>query len=103
MEYKVVYGDKVTSFVISKTKTGGAIEYSNNLGLKSSTKISTTDFDYLKDKVNKAKGPTNKLEFCRRSYIEVTTDKRKLMGCIGGQNTVARNLQSTVNLLSILF
>lgn len=101
--FKVVYGEKTTLFLISKSRAGGRVEFSNNLGARSSKDISSDDYDYLNSKVQKLSGPTNRKEFCLRNYVELTADGKRLLGCLGAPNKLAKDMQETVNLLSVLF
>lgn len=103
IQFKVVYGEKTTLFVVSKNKGGGLVEFSNNLGAKESKTISFADYDYLKSKISNLSGPTNRKEFCMRSFIEVKTENRELLGCLGASNKLAVDIQETTNLISVLF
>jgi|GEM_PF-3885432 hypothetical protein len=103
IQFKVVYGEKTTLFVVSKSKNGGVVEFSNNLGAKETKTISFADYDYLKSKVSSLSGPTNQKEFCMRNFIEVKTESREFLGCLGALNKLAVDIQETTNLISILF
>lgn len=103
IRFRVVYGEKTTFFIVSKTKNGGRVEFSNNLGARETKELSIADYDYLKSKVSSLSGTTNQKEFCMRNFIEVKTDTRELLGCLGAPNKLAENIQETTNLISILF
>ncbi len=102
IRFRVVYGEKTTFFVVSKTKNGGRVEFSNNLGARETKELSIVDYDYLKSKVSNLSG-TNQKEFCMRNFIEVKTDSREILGCLGAPNKLAEDIQETTNLISILF
>ena len=101
--FRVVYGEKTTSFVLSKVSTGGRVEFANTEGARATKTISAADYEYLKSKVAALKGPTNRSEYCPRSFVTVTTAERELLGCLGAPNALAKDLQETTNLLSLLF
>lgn len=103
IRFRIIYGEKTTFFVISKTKNGGLVEFSNNLGARDRKEISLADYRYLKTRVSNLSGTTNQKEFCMRNFIEVQNDNRKLLGCLGAPNKLAEDIQETVNLISILF
>ena len=99
----VVFGEKTTSFIILKSKTGAVVGFSNNAGETRSTEVSKDDYAFITDKINKISGTTNQKSFCNRNYIEVETDARNLVGCLGSTNKVAEELQRVTNLLTLLF
>lgn len=101
--FKVVYGEKTTIFNVSKGKNGGRVEFSNNLGARDTKEISVADYEYLKSKVLGLSGTNNQKEFCMRNFIEVKTDSREFLGCLGAPNKLAVEIQETANLISVLF
>ena len=103
IKIKVIYGEKITLFSISKIKDKGKVEFSNNAGAKGAKEISLKDYEFLKNKIAKAPGTSNDTSFCLRNYIAVTLNNREMIGCIGSSNSFARELQETTNLVSILF
>lgn len=100
---RVLYGEKVTLFSITKTKSGGQVDFSNNSGAKQVRAISMKDFNFLSEKVAKISGISNDKAFCIRNFISIETEGKKLIGCIGASNEFARGVQETTNLVSILF
>ncbi len=103
MRLKVVYGEKTTVFLVSKSKNGGYVHFSNNLGTQDGKPINSADFDFLSSKVASFQEPTNLKEFCSRNYIELKSDGRELLGCLGAPNKLAEGMQELTNLLSALF
>lgn len=101
--FRVVYGEKTTDFVVRKAKAGATIEFRNSDGAATSRPLSETDYKFLKSKVAGLTGPSNSKEFCTRNYIEILSEKRNLVGCLGAGNKLARDMQATVNLLTVLF
>ncbi|MBK7844219.1 MAG: hypothetical protein IPJ71_11070 [Bdellovibrionales bacterium] len=100
---RVVYGERTTFFVVYKVKNGGKVEFSNNLGARETKEISAGDHDYLKLKVSSLSGTNNEKRFCLRNFIEVKTDARELVGCIGATNKLAKGIQHVTNLISTIF
>lgn len=100
---KSVYGEKISLFSITPSNETAVVEFSNNSGTKSSRTISAKDFDFIKGKVSKISGASNDKAFCLRNYTAITTGNREIIGCMGAPNRVAKDIQETVNLLSILF
>ena len=103
LQFGIVYGDKITAFNVFPAQGGGRVEYSNSHGAKGTEKLSATDYEFLKSKVAALKGPSNKQEFCPTTYMVVKGEGVHLLGCLGAPNKLAQDLQSTVNLLSLLF
>lgn len=103
INFKIVYGEKTTYFIVVKTKRGGRVAFSNNLGARDTKDISTDDYEFLRSKVSGFDGPTNKKEFCHRNYIEISEGARQVLGCIGAPNRLATEIQEVANLLSALF
>ncbi|MEK6554006.1 MAG: hypothetical protein AABZ31_02100, partial [Bdellovibrionota bacterium] len=104
IQFGVVYGDKITSFNIFETKNGGKVIYQNNQSATEKTEVlSKADYDYLKQKVAGLKGPSNNREFCPRSYVVVKGEGVYLLGCLGAQNKLAKEILGVTNLLSLLF
>ncbi len=103
IHFEVVYGEKTTYFQVVKTKNGGRVDFSNNLGAKDSKDISAGDYEFLKTKVARLTGLSNKKEFCNRKYVEVTDGTRQVLGCLGAPNKLAVEIQKIVNLISLLF
>lgn len=103
INFKIVYGEKTTYFVVVKTRSGGRVDFSNNLGAKDSKNISTNDYEFLSSKISGFTEPFNKKEFCSRNYIEISEGARKIVGCLGAPNKLAIEIQATANLLSTLF
>lgn len=103
INFKVVYGEKITYFDVVKAKNGGRVKFSNNLGAKDAKDISANDCEFLRSKVSGLTEPSNKKEFCTRNYIEITDGARQILGCLGAPNKLATEIQETANLLSALF
>jgi hypothetical protein len=101
--FRVVYGDKTTIFDVSKSKNGGQVNFSNNFGAHETKKISMSDYKYLISKISSLSGVNNKKEFCMRNFIEIKTETREILGCLGAQNKFATDIQEIANLMSILF
>jgi hypothetical protein len=99
-QVKVVYGEKTTEFRIHDS---GKVEFVNNYGMKTSKKLKSNDLKFLRDRVAKIKGPSNKLKNCPNTYVTLRQNKSQLNGCLGTQNTTARELQKVANLLALLF
>lgn len=100
---KSVYGEKISLFSITSSNETALVEFSNNSGTKISRTISAKDFDFLKGKVSKISGTSNDRAFCFRNYTAITMGNREIIGCMGAPNRLAKDIQETVNLLSILF
>ncbi len=103
VQFKIVYGDKTTFFMISKSKTGGRVAFSNNLGARDNKEISAADYEFLKERVASFDEPSNLKAYCSRNYIEMTVGNLKTLGCLGSPNGLAKRLQETTNLISLLF
>ncbi len=103
IHFKIVYGEKTTFFIVSKIKSGGKVEFSNNLGSRETKEISAVDYDYLKSKVSNLSGTNNQKRFCLRNFIEVKTDARELVGCLGAPNRLAKDILGVTNLISTIF
>ena len=103
IEFKVVYGDRTTLFVLRPNKLGATVDYSNDRGRISSKQVTAKEFQFLKTKVSELGGPTNLRSDCHRSYVELKTNRRTLLGCIGSRNKLTEDLQKLTNLLSIIF
>lgn len=100
---KSIYGERISLFSVTPSNGTALVEFSNNSGAKSSRTISAKDFDFLKGKVSKISGASNDKAFCLRNYTAITTGSREIIGCMGAPNRVAKDIQETVNLLSVLF
>lgn len=100
---KSVYGEKISLFSVTQSNGTALVVFSNNSGAKDSRTISVKDFDFLKNKISKTSGTSNDKAFCLRNYTVIATASREITGCMGAPNRVAKEIQETVNLLSILF
>lgn len=99
---KSVYGDRTTQFFVYQSKDGNRVDFSNNVGGKGSRVISSDDFNFLQKKIAKISGSNDKV-FCSRSNITIKMGPQEVVGCMGASNKVAREVQETTNLLSMLF
>jgi len=100
---KSIYGERISFFSIIPSNGTALVEFSNNSGAKSTRTISAKDFDFLKSKISKISGTSNDRAFCIRNYTVITTANREITGCMGAPNRVAKSIQESVNLLSVLF
>lgn len=98
IHFRVVYGEKTSVFLINSTR----VDFSNNQGLQRSANLSVSDYNLLRGKIQKLPTSTN-IEKCPRSYIEVTAEAKRIADCIGASTPIAKELQSTANLLGLLF
>lgn len=101
MKFTVVYGDKTSVFEIQKTKAGAVLNFNNNNGKKVKRDLSQDDFKFLTESTQKYKGENEK-RFCERSYVRFESGKKKHLGCLGSPTPIARSLQKTTNLLTLL-
>jgi hypothetical protein len=101
---KVVYGEKTTFFnVLPKSDKVIQLYFANNEGRKGDRSLSQADYDFIKGKILDIKGPSNKKEFCSRSFIEIRLEDKLFVGCIGSNNKVAKTLQEISDLFVLLF
>lgn len=100
--FTVVYGDQISHFTILRAASGGKIEFSNSKNRSSVTQISESDVQYLLKRVAQFPKGSNRVELCRRTYVEVLVGTQKKIGCLGSSNALAKEIQETVNLLSVL-
>ena len=100
---KIVYGERVTNYSISKSKTAATIDFSNNLGIKNKKLITSEDYLFLKSKLTKLPGKPNSIEFCMRNYIAISQDSNKTIACLGSPNAYAKGALEVTNLISLLF
>ena len=103
LSLQVVYGDKKTSFQISKTAKGGQVELLVNGHTQKSKDISSADYEYLQKKIIGISMAKDDKKLCSRNYILATADKRQGLGCLGSVNKASREARDTANLLSLLF
>ena len=101
MKYTVAYGEKISVFEINKTKTGAVLNFENNYGKKTVRELSQDDYKYLLKTAQNYKG-ANQKQFCQRSFILFESKKKTHLGCLGSTTPIARSLQKTTNLLSLL-
>ena len=102
-KFRVVYGEKKTSFDIRKTAAGAHISLTNSNGQNGERDISGADFSYIRNKLNSIAGPSNAIEFCRRTYYEFEMGEKSLLGCMGSKNTTASALHDVAEVLARLF
>jgi hypothetical protein len=102
-QLKVVYGDKTTFFKLSRGNGDATASFSTNVGTHSSKTISLANYDYLKLKVDGLSGVSNEKNFCARKYIDLRTDSKEFVGCLGASNKLARDIQEIANLAALLF
>lgn len=101
---KIVYGEKTTFFnVLPKSGKAIRLYFANNEGGKGDRQISQADYDFVKDKIANLKGPSNNKDFCIRSFVEVRMDDKSVVGCLGSNNKVAKDLQEIADLFALLF
>jgi hypothetical protein len=103
LRLKIVYGQKISLFVISRKGTGGQIQYVNSTGSRGQRDITAMNYDFLKTKLIETGGPANNRDYCKRNYIELTSVAHSSIGCMGSPTKTARTLQETANLLSTMF
>jgi hypothetical protein len=99
LHFKVVYGDKISDFKISKTKKGGLLSFSNSEGAKKERTLSDKDMKYfMKETSSYQKG--NDQSLCSERYIEFKEKEKTIVGCIGSKTKIAKQLLDMSNLLS---
>ncbi|MBX2986659.1 MAG: hypothetical protein KF802_02070 [Bdellovibrionaceae bacterium] len=103
LRFQVVYGDRVSQFSITPFAKGATVKFMNNAGSQGVRDISQTDYQFLREKIEKTKGKTNDRGLCPRSFVTAISGRKQLTGCLGANNPVARELQQTVGVLSVLF
>lgn len=100
--FKVVFGEQVSEFVVKSSKDKPVVEFSNNFGRQDLRQIKPNDFKFLMRETKNYKGQNSK-EFCKRHYIEFSSNKRKHIGCIASPTKISKQLKQTTSLLSLLF
>lgn len=101
MKFTVVYGEKTSVFEIHKTKSGAELNFNNSDGKKIKRELSQDDFKFLIESAQKYKGENEK-RFCERSYVRFESTKKSYFACLGSPTPIAKSLQKTTNLLSLL-
>jgi hypothetical protein len=100
LHLKVVYGEKITDFEVTREKNGGVLQFSNNFGQKKSHSLSEKDVKFLGSEVKKM-NESNDIRLCdSRKYIELNSGEKKLIGCIGSSTKTAKKLSELANLFS---
>lgn len=103
IQFKIVAGEKTSVFLVTPSKEAVKVQYQASDRPVQSRDITQKDFAFLNESITSLKGVSNKLEFCPRSYIEVITANRTLVGCLGAKNQMADEIQKLTSTLSILF
>ncbi len=99
----VHYGDKISRFeILDEGKTGKLSLQQNQMPEYSKT-LTAKEVSYLKERIDKMPAITNDTSLCPRRYIHLSAKKHDKLGCIGGQNAVAKELLDLANLLSTQF
>lgn len=100
---KVVDGERVSAFVISKSAERAQVSLATSGGTKASREISVQEYDFLKEKTQKLAGRSSAKASCRQRYVQVILAKRQHLACIDGKSKLAQGLQEIANLLTVLF
>jgi len=100
---KVVDGERVSAFVISKSAERSQVSLATSGGTKASREISLQEYDFLKEKTQKLTGRSSAKVSCRQRYIQVILAKREHLACIGGKSKLAQALQEIANILTVQF
>lgn len=101
--FKTVYGERASLFRVTKMPRGGRVDFVNSQGSRGTKDISAADYEFLKSRVSAMKGPANQKRYCMRNYMEVKSDSKAVVGCLGANNKLSISMQQTVNILSMLF
>ena len=99
----VNYGDRFSQFEIVQEGKGGKIILQQNERPPRTKSLTVSEVEYLKEKIEKLPSLTNDISLCPRSFVQLTAKKHNKIGCIGGQNAIAKELQGFANLLSSQF
>lgn len=102
IRFEVVYGDKITLFVLSKSTKGSRVDFSNNFGDNSSREVSVENYEFLKSKVNDLPESTQEKRNCIRSYIKIDTNDRTLFGCLESPDKFSKKAREILSLLRFL-
>lgn len=98
---EVVHGDTVTAFMIQKLPNqGGLVELAQSNGTRVVRPLSNDDLAFLIEKIAALKGPTNRIDFCQRKYIKVSTPRHTLIGCSGSKTMLSKQMLTLINLLN---
>lgn len=100
---KVVDGERVSAFVISKSAERAQVSLATSGGTKASREISLQEYDFLKEKTQSLAGRSSDKAGCRQRYVQVILTKRQHLACIGGKSKLAHGLQEIANILTVLF
>lgn len=100
---KVVDGERVSAFVISKSADRAQVSLATSGGTKASREISLQEYDFLKEKTQKLAGRSSDKASCRQRYVQVILTKRQHLACIGGKSKLAQGLQEIANILTVQF
>ncbi len=101
--FKIVYGDRDSQIVLVKTKAGGQMFFSNNHGKHMKREISSQDYEYFRTRFTSLPGPTNKKQFCERSYAEITSGSDHKVGCLKAKNKLSREMREISDIMATLF
>lgn len=95
---EVVYGEKLTRFQVSRSKSGAEIL---RIGNSEPRKISAADFRTLEAQAKLTTIKPNDARLCPRSAIKVTSRHGAGVGCIGSPTPAAREATLLANFLNI--
>jgi len=106
-EVIIVYGEKVSAFLIGKTGDSPYAKFSSNQDPTRKVRLSLENYNYLMSQLDQFGEPLDKSDTCPRHLVRVTTTSSKAIKtwatCLGAKSSLAKKLMTLTKDLGLLF